>query len=191
MTGGHRAACFVTEQRMMRLEQRYVFKAKCGCFAIVDHYYEKKPGKWYFSIASSKSDCFTRAVGSRMCRVMLQQQWYLNDKIGQMVPPENVAKGKLAEEMRDRLPITHVAIRFQGKIWSLPKPNRHHDVIRHIVEQTGVDYVDAHGDDQGFLDASGRYLRRAPALMSAELNGQIIRRSGGDGCRELYSEDVW
>ncbi len=25
--------------------------------------------------------------------------------------------------------ITHVAIRFQGKVYSLPAPNRHHDVI--------------------------------------------------------------
>jgi hypothetical protein len=86
-------------------------------------------------------------------------------------------------------PITHVAIRFGGKIWSLPAPNRHHDVIRLIVQETGVDHVDANGDDQGFLDASGRYLRRKAALASARINGQIKRETApGHG---LFSEDIW
>jgi len=40
-------------------------------------------------------------------------------------------------------PITHVAIRHQGKIWSLPKPNRHHHIISLIVRETKCSYVDA------------------------------------------------
>lgn len=86
--------------------------------------------------------------------------------------------------------ITHVAIRFQGVTYSLPAPNRHHDVIRHIVETTGVSHVDSHGDDQGFLDEGGRYLRRTQALHSAQLNNQL--KSGIKiRMNMLFSEDIW
>jgi hypothetical protein len=96
-----------------------------------------------------------------------------------------------AEMIRKEHPlITHVAIRFQGKVWSLPKPNRHHDVIRMIAEQTGVDHVGASGDDQGFLDATGRYLRRCPALHLAHMNGQVKEGASIHG-RLLFSEDLW
>lgn len=91
----------------------------------------------------------------------------------------------------ERFPITHVAIRFQGKVWSLPAPNRHHDVIRHIIQETGVATVDARDDDQGFLDSEGTYLRRAPALLNAELNDQLLPRALGPKLGKLYSEDVW
>jgi hypothetical protein len=89
-----------------------------------------------------------------------------------------------------RPPITHVAIRFGGKVWPLPAPNRHHDVIRLIVEQTGASTVDSHGDDQGFLDANGRYLNRRQALVSAEVNGQL-KDPANIRCGQLFSEDVW
>lgn len=73
----------------------------------------------------------------------------------------------------ERPKITHVAIRFRGQVYALPAPNRHHHVIRHIVETTGVDSVDTHGDDQGFLDESGRYLNRKQALVSAIHNDRF------------------
>ena len=84
--------------------------------------------------------------------------------------------------------ITHVAIRFQGAVYSLPSPNRHHHVISHIVATTGVSHVD--DDEQGFLDETGRFLNRNQALHAALLNNQICNpdrvRSG-----MLFSEDVW
>jgi len=91
----------------------------------------------------------------------------------------------------NRPPITHVAIRFQGKVWSLPKPNRHHDVIRLIVEtDPTVKTVNAYEDDQGFLDADGLYLNRRQALYNAQKNNQIkpdtTIRAG-----RLFSEDIW
>lgn len=92
--------------------------------------------------------------------------------------------------MMDRLPITHVAIRFQGKIWSLPKPNRHHNVIRHIVEQTKMSHVDAYGEDQGFLDEAGTYLNRKQALMNAEMHNQLLPDKQVMH-EELYSENLW
>lgn len=90
----------------------------------------------------------------------------------------------------DRLPLTHVALRFQNKIWSLPKPYRHHHIIRVIMMlDPDVDHVDCSMDDQGFLDSSGRFLNRKQAIINAsELNqikgGKLI---GGI----LTSEDLW
>jgi len=89
-----------------------------------------------------------------------------------------------------RPPITHVAIHFRGQVWSLPAPSRHHDVIRLIVERSGADRVDTHGDDQGFLDADGRYLTRRQALISARANDQM-RVDRPVWHNELYSENLW
>lgn len=85
--------------------------------------------------------------------------------------------------------ITHVAIRFDGRVWSLPRPNRHHDVIRHIRAVTGAAYVDAYGKDQGFLDEDGTYLDRKQALEVARAAGQL--RTDVEVQDQLYSENVW
>lgn len=87
--------------------------------------------------------------------------------------------------------ITHVAIRFQGKTHSLPAPNRHHDVIRMIVETTGVSHVDAREDDQGFLLDGELYCRRKPALRVALANGQCSPDALGAKLGKLFSEDLW
>jgi hypothetical protein len=91
---------------------------------------------------------------------------------------------------KERTRITHVAIRFQGKTYSLPTPpNRHHHVVRLIVQETGADCVDVPEDDQGFLDAGGAYLRRRQALVNARMHGQLkpdaVPRAG-----RLFSEDL-
>jgi hypothetical protein len=94
----------------------------------------------------------------------------------------------------DRPRITHVAVRFQDKIYSLPEPNRHHDVLRLIYEtlSPGTKMIGVNGDNQGFLDESGRYLTRGQALVSAQLNDQILPGDRGKiiGDR-LYSENLW
>ncbi len=87
-----------------------------------------------------------------------------------------------------RTKITHVAIRFQGVVYSLPPPNRHHHVIWEIVARTGVSCVD--NNEQGFLDASGRFLNRRQALASARLFGQIKDESQ-IRLGQLFSEDLW
>jgi hypothetical protein len=87
--------------------------------------------------------------------------------------------------------ITHVAIRFQKKIWSLPKPNRHHDVLRDIIAKTGVDSVDVPLEDEGFLDERGRFYNRKQALIHAELHGQLDTRTSKIRTSFLTSEDVW
>ena len=95
----------------------------------------------------------------------------------------------------DRLPLTHVAIKFQGKVWSLPRPYRHHHIIRIIMyldgqygdgELTGVDTSQS---EQGFLDESGHFLNRKQAQVNAELNGQI--KGGKIIGGVLTSEDLW
>jgi hypothetical protein len=90
----------------------------------------------------------------------------------------------------NRPKITHVAIRFRGTVYSLPEPNRHHNVIRHIVDTEGVSHVDSYGEDQGFLDETGRYLTRKQALVSAQLNDQI-KEGSTIYHGELYSENLW
>lgn len=83
--------------------------------------------------------------------------------------------------------ITHVAIVYQGRTYSLPRPFRHHDVIKVIYEATHEPMGQA---EQGFLNDKGQFLRRKPALIEAKRCNQLIPRalcSGGN----LFSEDVW
>ncbi|HTQ47470.1 MAG TPA: hypothetical protein VMI75_32160 [Polyangiaceae bacterium] len=91
-------------------------------------------------------------------------------------------------ETQERTKLTHVAIRFRGVVYSLPAPSRHHHVIREILKANpDVTTVDVRGDDQGFLDESGRYLTRHQALVSAQLFGQLKQEPRG----VLTSEDLW
>lgn len=91
----------------------------------------------------------------------------------------------------DRPPITHVAIRFEGTTYSLLAPNRHHDVIMKIVKDLGISYyIETRGEDQGFLDATGRYLTRKQALLSALCNNQVKDESK-IRLDMLFSEDLW
>lgn len=91
-------------------------------------------------------------------------------------------------EEEDRYPpLTHVAILFRDQVWSLPAPFRHHHIIRVIVDlDPSVTHVDG---EQGFLDAKGRFLRRAPALTVALHNGQV--KNGKIIGGVLTSEDLW
>jgi len=56
--------------------------------------------------------------------------------------------------------ITHVAIKYNGVVYSLPAPNRHHNVIRLIGGVYGSDI-------QGFLDEEGVFLNRREAYVLA------------------------
>lgn len=82
--------------------------------------------------------------------------------------------------------ITHVAIKYANKVFSLPPPNRHHDVIRMIGGISGPDV-------QGFLDANGVFLNRKQAFEVATQTGQIKRPDtpGTYQGPQLFSEDLW
>lgn len=85
--------------------------------------------------------------------------------------------------------IVAVAIQYDGKVYSLPKPNRHHHVIRAIAAENGEGI---HGPDvQGFLDEAGKFLNRREAYILATNTCQINRRPGGYNGTDLYSEDLW
>jgi hypothetical protein len=86
--------------------------------------------------------------------------------------------------------ITDVAIKYDGVIYSLPRPNRHHHVIRLIASINGVGIKGP--DVQGFLDENGEFLNRQGAFIRAQRTGQIIRpKVGGYRGGDLFSEDLW
>ena len=71
-----------------------------------------------------------------------------------------------------------------GKIVSLPKPNRHHDIIRIIFESDG-NYD--HNSIQGFLTIDDKFVDRIKALKIALESKQIQKTN----FNQLYSEDLW
>lgn len=92
----------------------------------------------------------------------------------------------LREALENPQQITHVAIKYANKVFSLPAPNRHHDVIRMIGGINGPDV-------QGFLDANGVFLNRKLAFEVATQTGQIKRPDtlGTYQGSQLFSEDLW
>lgn len=85
--------------------------------------------------------------------------------------------------------IVGVASKAYGKLYQLPKPNRHHNLLDIMfAEQKGETQV--YADEEGFTTSTGRYVNREEALIIAEKANQIIseRHVRGD---ELYSESVW
>ena len=87
--------------------------------------------------------------------------------------------------------IDQVAIRFEGTTFYLPKPNRHHNVIRMITLEYGIELYGPH--EEGFIDCLGNFLNRREAYALACENGQLKRRAGPEFYQgdELYSEDLW
>ena len=83
--------------------------------------------------------------------------------------------------------ITHVAIKYDGTVFSLPKPNRHHDVIRMIARLNGVGI--AGPDVQGFVTDTGIFLGRRQAMLYALDHEQVLNPVGH--ITQLYSEDLW
>jgi hypothetical protein len=88
----------------------------------------------------------------------------------------------------ERPPLTHVAcIDMEGRVWSLPRPFRHHHVLKNMHDYGAK--AEESPSSQGFLDDNGRYLRRSQALVNADLNGQI--KGGKIIGGMLTSEDLW
>ena len=85
-------------------------------------------------------------------------------------------------------PITHVAIIYKGITYSLPPPNRHHNVIWKIVEETKEKSIGE--NEQGFLDSAGNFLNRTEALVNAQFNNQL-RVDRPIWHDELFSENLW
>ena len=78
------------------------------------------------------------------------------------------------------------AIMHEGKVYSVPRPGRHLDVIREHLYGLTIDK----GKQGGFLTHDGRFLYRDEALAHALSCGQEIRPSHLKG-EPLISEDLW
>ena len=88
--------------------------------------------------------------------------------------------------------IDRVAIMQGGVVYSLPKPNRHDDVVRHMML---VHHVSPVNGEQGFIDnrAPEIFINREAASKLAVETGQLkeIQVVRGKRYRKLYSEDLW
>lgn len=84
--------------------------------------------------------------------------------------------------------ITHVAIIHKGTLYSLPKPNRHHNVIRLIYACTGHP---VYGQTEGFLDRHGSFIGRKTAANIVADTKQPLRFEKLVSPPNLYSEDLW
>lgn len=72
-------------------------------------------------------------------------------------------------------------------VYSLPPPNRHHDIIRYMVET--FKHPTPIMGEQGFIADYTLFVNRKDALDIAKKSGQILPGKGIH--RELYTEDLW
>ncbi len=82
--------------------------------------------------------------------------------------------------------IVGVAIKFNNTIHGLSKPNRHHDVIRHMADDLKLS-TPIRGE-QGFYDDEGAFLNRYEARVVALKTGQITKCNHHE---QLFSKDLW
>ena len=67
--------------------------------------------------------------------------------------------------------ITHVAMIHKGTLYSLPRPNRHHNLIRLAYACTGYSIA---GQSEGFLDKYGNFIGRKLAAKIVLSSKQIL-----------------
>lgn len=87
--------------------------------------------------------------------------------------------------------IVGVAVKSANMVYSLPEPNRHHNVLRLLTDlKLTRNYS---GEIEGFVDDKGKFLTRKEAYILASGNGQLKRLPGAQNYQgdELYSEDLW
>lgn len=84
--------------------------------------------------------------------------------------------------------ITHVAVKTKRAIFFLPKPLRHHHILQTM---NPLDLIE--GEEQGFMDSTGRFLTRLEAMKVAKDSGQFNRILDPKLYQgpELFSEDLW
>lgn len=93
--------------------------------------------------------------------------------------------------------IIAAAVKYGDFITFLPRPARHHDVLRALYAQMMPTAERNHEsyecEVQGFMTDAGTFLDRRQALLWAREYGQTLRRQPGVGYQgdELFSEDLW
>jgi hypothetical protein len=81
--------------------------------------------------------------------------------------------------------IVAAAVQFNGVIFTIPKPARHHNIV-HAMFYMGLPKLAQ--QEQGFLLDSGQYINRKDAAILALANGQVAELEAPP---YLYSEDLW
>lgn len=85
--------------------------------------------------------------------------------------------------------ITQAAILVGRRIWTLPPPTRHHDLLTLYRNSTRNEFYICH---QGFMTKRGRFVTRKIAALIARDAGQIgYGDKLTDPQDELFSEDLW
>ena len=82
--------------------------------------------------------------------------------------------------------IVAAALRKDGMIYSMPIPNRHHNIFYQVAKTHGEPL--AH-QDQGFLTSRGLFVDRERARQIAVKSKQLMGE--GHSPQELFSEDLW
>ena len=85
-------------------------------------------------------------------------------------------------------PIKAAAILTDGGPVYLPRPARHHDIIRALVEMGAAPPIARDRYEQGFILEDGMFVRRKPAIGIASYHYQLMREPTGG---ILTSEDLW
>lgn len=92
--------------------------------------------------------------------------------------------------MNKRERILGPAIRHNGKVYSLPAPNRHHHVLhKHAVRRNGIIVSSIAGGEQGFYTDQREFVNRFHAKVIARISEQNLRDTGQEDT--LYTEDMW
>lgn len=150
--------------------------------------------------------CFlAEAVDEQLCEhpaVSANQEWFqlavkaqqaLSDLYNQIGKAAFVVRIISVNSEKDMRKIVAAAIKQDGAICSVPRPGRHHDVIR-AMARAGVPIPIV--GKQGFLTNDGLFVDRVEAnriavmaeqTLPSPCNGLPFETVG----RELYSEDVW
>jgi hypothetical protein len=83
------------------------------------------------------------------------------------------------------------AVSVKGVVYTLPRPARHCDVMRHIWETVSKD-IFVGPDAQGFVTSRGRFVNRRKALRVVKAAGQPqIDHPALNVGNQLFSEDLW
>lgn len=92
------------------------------------------------------------------------------------------------EAVSDHETIDRAAIFYNGVIYSVARPGRHHTVIAMMVAD-GFPTEAMSLKNQGFVTSTGRFVDRYEGARVARAAGQIVREPTPPDM--LTSEDVW
>ena len=81
--------------------------------------------------------------------------------------------------------IVAAAVIYEGVIFTIPKPARHHNIV-HAMFYMGLPKLAQ--KEQGFILSNGQYINREEAAALALANGQCENLMAPP---YLYSEDLW